>query len=142
MIRISGIGAPTTANGPRRAARAADAFRVGAAPDASQSAGVSAPAPVETLSALIALQSEAGGRGASRAKALAAARQTLDLLDRLRLGLVEGAMSLGDVDALETLVRRARGGDVSEGEPEDPGLAALQEEIVLRARVELAKLGR
>lgn len=137
MIRISGVGNAAASAGPRKTTRAGAGFRVDAAASPG-GAGETAPAaPVETLSALIALQSEAAGERGGRGKAVATARLTLDLLDRLRLGLIEGQISMSDLEALaHAASSRADAGGI------DSGLAGLHEEIALRARVELAKLGR
>lgn len=137
MIRISGVGPGAAPAGQRKTSRVGGAFRVGpnAAPGAS--AETAPAAPIETLGALIAIQSDARGSGGARAKAVAAAALTLDLLDRLHLGVVEGAVSPDD---LEALARAASAR--AEGVSGDGGLAGLHEEIALRARVELAKLGR
>lgn len=136
MIRVTGTGTSAPASGPRRTAPSSGAFRVEGGPK-----GVGAPssatpaAPVETLGALIALQSDAPGGG--KARVLAAAKRTLDLLERLRLAVIEGAIPEGDLALL------ADAASASAGEPGlDPGLAALHEDVALRARVELAKLGR
>ena len=137
MIRVSGVGASAAPAGPRKTSRAGAGFRVEAASAQGASAETSPAAPVETLGALIAIQSDGPGSGGARAKAVAAAALTLDLLDRLHLGFIDGAVSPGD---LEALARAASAR--AEGVSSDAGLAGLHEEIALRARVELAKLGR
>ncbi len=137
MIRVSGAGAGAAPAGPRKTARAVAGFRIEPAAAPGASAEAAPAAPVETLGALIAIQSDARGSGGARAKAVAAAALTLDLLDRLHLGLVDGAVSPDD---LEALARAASAR--AEGVSGDPGLAGLHEDIELRARVELAKLGR
>lgn len=137
MIRISGIGAAAAPSGPRKASRAGASFRVDPAAAPGAPAETSPAAPVDTLGALIALQSDGAGSGGGRARAVAAARVTLDLLDRLHHGLIDGAMSADDLEALARAASaRTEAGSI------DSGLAGLQEEIALRARVELAKLGR
>jgi hypothetical protein len=132
-MKVSGTSGPGAPSGARRASRAGGDFRIDGGAKASASSAPSALAPAHTLSALIALQSGGGGR----AKALAAARRALELLDRLRMGLLEGAPSSEDLEALERAASQARADESS-----DPGLAAACAEIELRARVELAKRGR
>lgn len=137
MIRVSPTGASAPAAGGRRVSKAAGDFRVEGGPRPAGAASGTVPAaPVETLSALIALQS--GGEGAGRrAKTIAAAQRALDLLDCLRRDLLDGAVSTGDLDRLAEIARE----NVVASEV-DAGLSALYEEIALRARVELAKRGR
>ncbi|MEQ8935493.1 MAG: flagellar assembly protein FliX [Amphiplicatus sp.] len=137
MIRVSGVGTAAASTGPRKTSRAGAGFRVESGLAAGASVETSPAAPVETLGALIAIQSDAAGSGRARAKAVAAAALTLDLLDRLHLGFIDGTISPDDLEAL------ARAASVrAEGVSSDARLADLHEEIALRARVELAKLGR
>jgi hypothetical protein len=105
------------------------------APDAAADAGAApqAAAP-ELLGALIALQSDSERAGA-RKRAVVAAQRTLDLLDRLRIGLLEGAAAGADLDRLAVLAAARAAAD-------GPGLQSILDEISLRARVELAKRGR
>lgn len=136
MIRVSGVGRGSASAGARKAAPAGGGFRVESGPAGVASTAPAQPAaPVETLGALIALQSDAANGG--RARLIAAAQRTLDLLDGLRLGLADGVLSRADLEALALAASpSADAGDV------EPALASLHQEVVLRARVELAKLGR
>lgn len=136
MMKVSGPSGAAPASGARKNARASGEFRIDGAPRAAGAAAAGPLTPAETLSALIALQG-ADGRARGRARTLAAARRALDLLDRLRLGLLEGAVSAGDLDSLAIAAERNRDSDSP-----DEDLSALCEEIRLRARVELAKRGR
>lgn len=88
------------------------------------------------LSALIEIQGNARREG-ERRRSIAAAQRTLSLLDRLRLALLEGALSDADLDAL-ALSSTVR----ADVQSLDPDLQATLDDIVLRARVELAKRGR
>lgn len=137
MIRVSPTRAGAPASGARRASKASGEFRVDGGPKpAGAPAAASAAAPVETLSALIALQSD-GERAGRRAKTIVAAQRALDLLDCLRRDLLEGVVSIEDLDSL------AEFASLRSASPEVDGtLLALYEEIALRARVELAKRGR
>lgn len=134
MIKITGPADAQPARPAKRAAKTAAPFKTststaGTAPDASST---SAAAPAAMMSALIALQSEGGGR----AKSFAAAQRMLDLLDRLRVRLLEGEASNEDLEALSAAAAvRAHAGA-------DPRLLQIYDEIALRARVELAKRGR
>lgn len=136
MIRVSGTGSSAPASSTRRTAKASGDFRVDGPKPAGAASAAGPAAPVETLSALIAIQS-GGERAGRRAKTLAAAQRALDLLDCLRQGLLEGAVAIEDLDRLADLA------NAKLIAPEvDEGLAAVYEEIALRARVELAKRGR
>lgn len=140
MIRATGPGKTAPASAPRKgsAARAGgEAFRVGEAARNAEPSGAAACPPAETLGALIALQSGGGRQRRSRLREVAAAQRVLDLLDRVRLGVLDGACSDADLDALATASRRP-----PEAVAEELELNALIGEIALRARVELAKRGR
>lgn len=133
MIRVTGpagSGGPTTTIGPRNVRGGGD-FQVA---DAASMSGAAAAAPAASssaLGALIALQSETGGRQRNRA----AAERTLMLLERLRDGLLSGRIPVSDLEGL------ANAASAKLDDP-DPEIAALYGDIALRARVELAKLGR
>lgn len=137
MIRVSGTGASAPTTGARRTTKASGDFHVDGGPKPAGSSGAPGPAaPVETLGALIALQS-GGEHTGGRAKTLVAAQRALDLLDCLRRDLLEGGVSVEDLDRLAEIA------SANVSAPDIDGrLAALYEEINLRARVELAKRGR
>ena len=141
-MKISGT---TKAGGPRGAQKAAAPAKGGKAfsPTASgakvsSTNTVSAKAPVETLNALIDLQSD----GASRGKMLSAGRRALQLLDRVQQGLLAGRIHVSDMEALAESADQSLAGLKAETNPQDAEVAALYNDISLRARVELAKLGR
>jgi len=71
----------------------------------------------------------------SRKKAVRHGQSMLDTLEEMKADLLLGRISEGRLNRLMALVTRAR--------PDaDPNLKALIDDIELRARVELAKLGR
>ncbi len=132
----SRAGATAASRKTAGAAGAKSGFRLGAA--GAEPAGVEgskSPSALQALDALIGLQSE-GAR--SRGALIAAGRQALVLLDKVRQGIVEGRILPEDLEALaqSVTVETARCDEI------DPELRAIYDEIVLRARVELAKLGR
>lgn len=106
--------------------------------DASQSA--SAPVNTQDLSdvagvdALLALQGVEDPVFAKR-KAVKRGHTLLDELDELKADLVAGQVSEGRLGRILALVSQAR-------DRVDPRLDQLIDDIELRARVELAKLGR
>lgn len=121
----SGARAPTGAASGEFAARLAGG--------ASPRTGVSGGAPINSVGALIGLQTveDAGSR---RKRATRRASALLDSLEDIRLGLLQGGLPRDVVERLGNLVNEAR------AEVDDPQLAHLLEEIDLRAQVELAKL--
>lgn len=101
--------------------------------DVQGAAPVASGAPITAVDTLIALQ-EVPDSVAGRAKAARRGRDMLDLLDDVRDGLLSGAVSRSTLQRLVNLISEKREDFV------DPGLAAVLDEIDLRARVELAKL--
>ena len=96
-------------------------------------AAASGVASLSTVDALIALQ-EMPDATKGRAKAVRRGRGMLDMLEDVRDGLLIGSVSRATLQRLLTLVNAEREDFV------DPDLAAVMDEIELRAKVELAKL--
>lgn len=137
-MKVSGSGGPNGARGTRGVSSApssgSGAFKVdgaSGAPSLGGGAAVGETASASALGALIALQSE----GRNGAKNRAMAERALMLLERIRDGLVTGRIAEGDLAALA---------DAADANLQDPDtqIAAIYAEIALRAKVELAKLGR
>ncbi|HEY4199851.1 MAG TPA: flagellar assembly protein FliX [Devosiaceae bacterium] len=70
-----------------------------------------------------------------RKKAMRRGKALLDVLDELRTDLLTGRMGESRLNQLMALIGQAR-------ERAEPGLDAIIDDIELRTRVELAKLGR
>jgi len=104
----------------------------GTAPSAS--AAASAPAAIGGVDALLALQSvgEVGGRGERVRHGFA----LLDILDEMKLDLLSGTLSPDRLERLVSTVARRPQRNAGEA------VESVLDEIELRARVELAKLGR
>ena len=141
-MRITGTRKAGNVQGLKKSkSTAADGgdFRItGSGENASDVGQVAAAAPTETLSALITLQS----RTASRDQLVAAGHHALTMLDGLQKGLLEGRVQIRD---LEMLAENAAEGSArfgGGGQSGNQDLSDLFDEIALRARVELAKLGR
>ncbi|HXD44778.1 MAG TPA: flagellar assembly protein FliX [Pseudolabrys sp.] len=134
-MRIYGATGTALASTPGAARRSTGAtFSVSeqeAALSTGQSAGLRA---ISTVDALLALQ---GIETATERKkrAVAKGRNALDVLDRLKLGLIDGSL---DQSTLARLKVAAEGLTDESG---DPGLDAVLSEIDLRVAVELAKAG-
>jgi hypothetical protein len=90
---------------------------------------------VITMSALLALQG-VDDPMQRRRRAVGRAGRILDLLDELKLALIDGEASPAMLDRLVGTVREER------ARTEDPRLDAVLDQIETRAVVELAKLGR
>ncbi|MDZ7627059.1 MAG: flagellar assembly protein FliX [Parvularculaceae bacterium] len=134
MIRITGPHGPSgpqQTRAPQGPRGPGGDFRVGEGGGAQGASAAAPAASSSALGALIALQSETGGRRRN----FAAAERTLMLLERLRDGLLSGRIPVSDLEGLAN----AAGAKLDDPDPE---IAALYADISLRARVELAKLGR
>lgn len=136
-MKISGPGASGAATGPRTAGSAgvAGGFAptgMGQAQGAAAAARTGPAAAVSSLDALIALQ-EAPGPTERRRRAMVRAGRLLDVLDALKLDLLDGRVSPDALHRLRRLVREERAGT------EDMGLEGLLDQIDARAAVELAK---
>ena len=107
-------------------------------PDAEMSAPAQKTFGVSTvpgLDTLLALQS-VDMAGERRRKGTARGRRLLDILDQVKLGVLDGTLSPATLQSLNQSVAEAR------EETGDPALDAILAEIELRAEVELAKLAR
>jgi hypothetical protein len=129
--RTSGVGAKSAVG---RSSGAGSLFQLegGAAPARANAA--SAPVAASTIDALLALQAVEDPLFAKK-KAIRRGQSLLDVLDEVKTDLLLGRVSEGRLNQLMALVTQAR-------EKSLPGLDALIDDIELRARVELAKLGR
>jgi hypothetical protein len=122
---------------PRGAGAPASGFSVGgaAASDVAAAARVGTMLGVSSIDALLTLQ-EVGGPIERRKKAVRRASVILDVLDDLKLGVLEGAIQPHTLGRLIEAVRQER---MRTG---DPRLEEVLDEIETRAAVELAKLER
>jgi hypothetical protein len=103
--------------------------------DSSPAGGISGGGPIGALNAMLALQ-EVPDPMDGRTRARRRGEQVLDLLDRIRLGILTGTLSQTELANLAGLVRARR------EQVDDPRLAEILGEIELRAEVELAKFSR
>ena len=130
----SGIGATAP---PRAAGRpAAGGFSVagpGVSHEAAPAVRAAGPSGVGSIDALLALQ-EVGGPLERRRRAVRRAGVILDVLDDVKLSLLEGEVPPAALDRLISAVREER------SNTDDPNLEGLLNEIETRAAVELAKL--
>ncbi len=97
-------------------------------------AGVSGTAHLGSVAALIALQANGDAtKGANRAE-IDRAEDLLDQLDRIRVGILTGGLSRTTLSRIVANLDERRRDGIA------PRLAAVIDEIELRAKVELAKL--
>ena len=101
--------------------------------DAAPASRLAAPVAVNSLDALLALQ-EVGGPLERRRKAVRRAGAILDVLDEVKLALLDGGLPARALEKLVSAVRLERGG------ADEPRLQSLLDEIETRAAVELAKI--
>jgi hypothetical protein len=131
----NGVG---SAQGSRGTARASGGgFSVGAsgaAQETAPSAKVAGVAGVGSIDALLALQS-VGTPLERRRRAVGRAGRILDVLDQMKVSLLEGGLSTDSLSHLVGAVREER------DRTDDPRLEGVLDEIETRAAVELAKLG-
>ena len=95
--------------------------------------GATASRPIQQVDGLFQLQ-EMPDALAQRRRAVQRGSTVLDRLDDLRLALLGGSLSQGQISELQRVVASER------GLVDDPRLLAVLDEIDLRAKVELAKL--
>jgi len=137
-MKITGPNGTGSATGPRagRAVGEGAGFKL---PDLDAAAGPASPqgvartAGVMGMDALLALQ-DVGGPLERRRRSVSRAGRILDVLDEIKLSLLDGRLTPVQLLRLKRIVldERAATGD--------PALEAVLDEIELRAAVELAKL--
>ena len=113
-------------------------FSLGSAPAARGAAGLSGPASLAAVDALLALQETPAADDALNApkrQAIRRAEDMLDILDEIKLSLLAGQLPKSKLSRLLSVVERQQGAF------SDPRLKDVLDQIELRARVELAKFG-
>jgi|GEM_PF-2595226 Class II flagellar assembly regulator len=139
MMRISGPFDAQSAGlqRPNAAGHGAGSFRVPGETESGHAVQAPLSAPeLSTVSALLAFQDETEiGRERRKMKAKSGFH-LVDGLDALKLALLSGTVSAQQLDELES---RLAGTDI---DAQDPELGPILRAVRVRARVELAKLGR
>jgi hypothetical protein len=134
-MRIHGSNGTALASAPATSRRAAGgSFTVSEQESPRNTAGASPLRAISTVEVLIALQGVEDPRERKK-RALAKGRNALDVLDRLKLSVLDSTL---DQSTLARLQVAAEG--LTEGSG-DPGLDTVLSEIDLRVAVELAKAG-
>ncbi len=138
-MKVSGsTGAPQTSGvGSAGAARpSTSSFALPAAGGVVEAHAPSMAASVggiASVQALIALQ-ETGGPLERRKKAMDRGARLLDVLDQIKVALLDGDLDSGALDRLSRAIREER------AKTDEPGLEDLLNQIETRAAVEQAKL--
>lgn len=135
-MKVGSASEVRAASGTKGASRAGPAFSVGQAGGASetqQAAPTAGVTGVSSIDALLALQS-VGGPLERRRKAVGRAGRILDVLDEVKIALLDGAIAPDSLNRLLGAVQDQREAT------EDPRLESVLDEIETRAAVELAKL--
>ncbi len=135
-MRVEGPKNSASVGKSRKSGEATNGFVVpsqGASGPTSSAAVPAGVAGVQGLDAILALQSVDNADDRER-RAVRHGHDLLDQLEALRADLLAGQISPQRVGALLSLIRAKQAA-------EEPKLAALIDDIALRARVELAKLG-
>lgn len=127
---LAGAAAPNTSSSARRVG--AGGFSISddtSTKSATQTGGLRAVSSVDALIALQAVEDPTE----RRKRALQRGRNALDVLDGLKLGLLDGDLDPSAIGRLKSTVDGLRQGSG------DSGLDAVLAEIELRVEVELAK---
>ena len=103
--------------------------------ESAPAARLSGPTGVGSVDALLALQ-QADGPLERRRRAVKRAGRILDVLDDIKVALLEGRVGPGALSQLTEALREER------SQTEDPRLEGVLDEIETRAAVELAKRER
>ena len=137
-MKIEGPKGPASTGAARGAGRAsAGGFSLSGADEASEAADAQRMAGLDgvmTVSALLALQGVEDPLHRKK-RAMGRASRLLDILDDLKVAMLEGRAAPSTLDNLARAVREQR------ESTDDPGLNDVLNQIETRAAVELAKLG-
>src|SRR5277367_4321432 len=136
-MKVNGPGGVGSTAAPKGASpAAAGGFSLpslGGAGEAAPPSPLAATVGVGSIDQLLALQ-EVGGPLERRRRAVRRAGVILDVLDEVKLALLDGGIPPAALDRLVHAVR------LEKGEADEPRLRDLLDEIETRAVVELAKL--
>lgn len=136
MMRVQGLNGAAAAVTPSGARRAGGGtFRVGEEEGTRGTSASTGLRTIATVDALLALQSVEDPTE-RRKRALKNGRQALDVLDALKLSVLDGTLDQSVVGRLKSASEGLKGGTG------DSGLDAVLGEIELRVEVELAKAAR
>ncbi len=135
--KTSGPKGPSKSGGAKSTGSTAFSGLIDDTEETSGASGASGPSSIARLDALLSLQ-EMGDSTSEEATRRAKKRglQLLDELDVLRMGILTGTVTQGQLNQLDHMLQTHRDKVI------DPVLATVLDEIDLRVQVELAKFGR
>lgn len=133
--RTAGTKGASKTDTKKRTGDAGFSNMVSDAGEAEPTAAVSKPSAVTALDALLTLQGAEEGLSKEASKrARQRAEELLDQLDKVKIGLLTGELSVATLQDLPRTIGQHR------DKVMDPKLAEILDDIDLRAQVELAKL--
>ena len=127
----SGIGSASGPRAPR--AGGGDGFRIASPEAASGPNQMASVSSIMGVDALLALQ-DVGSPTERKRRAVGRAGRILDVLDEIKVALLDGDLDVTSLERLRRAIRDER------AQTEDSGLEAVLDDIELRAAVEMAKL--
>ena len=133
-MKVSGPGRVESAGGAKKSVRAAGGFHVDMGGSVNATPAALPTHSVPAVDALLALQTVPDALE-KRSRAVRRGNDLLDTLNDVRIGLLEGKIGASQIERLKSLATAGRDA------LDDPGSSGVLDEIDLRARVELAKLG-
>jgi hypothetical protein len=134
-MKITGPNSTSSVSAGKRKAssgRGGTGFSVETAAASSSAVSTSSASSIQSVDAILALQS-VGDFKEARQRATTRAVDLLDVLDELKVALLEGGVSKGKLVALMNLLQTRR------DDTNDAQLEAVLNEVETRAAVELAK---
>lgn len=134
ISRTGSTSAAAPAGRVKKAAAASGAFAVEEAEVAKGTSAAQSASAVAGVDALLAMQ-EVDEEGTRKRRAVRRGHDMLDILDEIRIALLEGAVPVTKLKALLRVV------NADTALTADPVINAVIAEVDLRARVELAKFG-
>lgn len=119
----------------KKAGNTGASFSLSSAEEPSQAQGAGGLQSIGGVDGLLSLQEVPDSTDRNKS-AYKRGEDMLDMLEDLKLGLLVGVIPMPKLRELLAMVEKRR------DEVSDPGLGKILDEIELRARVELAKLGK
>ncbi len=135
-VQGPGVAKPSSKTGKSGKAQAADgSFGDYVSAETTETAATSTTQSIAQVDALLAIQgAEDPTERAARQRARSRAGNILDALDKIRMAMLNGTLTLGHMIDIADVVAAHR------EKIADPALTAIMDEIDLRAQVELAKM--
>jgi ATP:corrinoid adenosyltransferase len=137
VMKVTGPGASSAVSTAKRKSStksAGGAFTLESAETTSAATATASTSALQSVDAILALQA-VGDFTEAKKRATSRAHNLLDVLDELKLALLEGGLPRNKLVALMNLLQDKR------DDTNDASLEAVLDEVEIRAAVELAKFG-